>query len=250
MLNRPENSSEVFSFHLVKLPFFSIFGFLFRPAHLRVVPGLKHSENFLAMSLGEPIFSFRRFDFRSVGMFAWWSDAADLDAFLQNPKNRLINEGWHVRMKLYRRWGHVNELKRAVAEQPAPPESQPVVAVTLARLSLLQTLRFVKWGKPVEAQVRDHSGKILALAAMRPFNTFSTFSIWKNEQEMLNMVSGRNRHVDGESHTSAMKERVRKDFHLEFMTMRFAPYEEAGTWNGQSNLTNCRPRQKSQILAL
>ena len=36
--------------------------------------------------------------------------------------------------------------------------SQPIVSVTLARMKMLQVLRFLRWGKPVERFVRDHTG--------------------------------------------------------------------------------------------
>ncbi len=177
----------------------------------------------------------RRFNFKTVAMFAWWNAESHLDDFLNDPTNLFFKKGWHVRMRPYRRWGQISELEDIVVNpQLAPLDDKPVVAVTIARLNIFETLRFAKWGKPVEAQVRDHTGKTMALAAIRPFNTFSTFSIWRNEREMLNMVSGRHRELDGESHKHAMLERVRKDFHFEFMTMRFVAFQEAGTWNGRN----------------
>jgi len=69
---------------------------------------------------------------------------------------------------------------------------------------------------------------------MRPLGTFSTFSIWKNEDEMLGMVYGRHQDL---AHGNAMKERSRKDFHHEFTTMRFTPVGEFGSWRGKSNYT-------------
>lgn len=69
---------------------------------------------------------------------------------------------------------------------------------------------------------------------MRPLNVFSTFSIWDNESEMLNMVRGHDAIKDGKSYHLAMKERSRKDFHHQFITMRFKPFKEIGTWNGKA----------------
>jgi len=34
-----------------------------------------------------------------------------------------------------------------------------------------------------------------------------------------------------------MKERNRKDFHVEFTTLRFQPLEEYGSWKGKSTYT-------------
>ncbi len=226
-----ESSKEIFSFHLLKLPLTKVPFYLL--GSMNNVSGLKHSEKLLTMNLGTPITSSSRYNVRNAAFFAWWKEEPSLDEFLESPSGALFHSGWHVRMKLYRRWGQISELKNAIVTPELEKHDQSIVAVTLARLNVFQTARFIKWGKPVERQVRDHQGQVLALAAIRPINTFSTFSIWKNESEMINMVHGRNRE-DGDSHNAAMKERVRKDFHHEFMTMRFAPFKEIGTWGGKS----------------
>jgi hypothetical protein len=227
-----ESSNEIFSFHLTKLPLTSALFFLFGPTNK--VSGLNHSERFLTMNLGAPIASSSRYNFKDTAFFAWWKDEHFLNEFLESPSGGLFSSGWHVRMKLYRRWGQVSELKDAFVNPELAKSDKSIVAVTLARLKIPQTARFIKWGKPVEAQVRDHHGQTMALAAIRPLRTFSTFSIWKNEFEMVNMVHGRNQ-ADGESHKLAMQERLRKEFHHEFTTMRFTPFKETGTWNGKSN---------------
>lgn len=184
------------------------------------------------MNLGESILAAHRYNFKSFGVFAWWRDEQDLENFLQQSPHRIFNEGWHVRLKLYRRWGEIGEIKEALVDSTLAVPQEPVVAVTLARLKLWHLFRFIKWGKPVETQVRNSSGQRLALAALRPLNTFSTFSIWENEAEMVKMVQGRM-----QSHQLAMQERNRQDFHYEFTTLRFRPIKEVGTWNGQSGFT-------------
>ncbi len=179
-----------------------------------------------------------RYNLKTVAFFAWWNEESSLSDFLKQPAHKFLEDGWHVRMRLYRRWGEVAELKKAIVIPDLATPDKPLVAVTLARLNILETRRFMRWGRPVESQVRAHNGKNLALAALRPLRTFSTFSIWKNESEMLNMVSGKTKLGDGDSHKLAMQERVRRDFHHEFTTMRFVPSKEIGTWNGKSNYTS------------
>lgn len=228
-----EISGEIFSFHLIRLPLKKV-PFFFLGATNKV-SGLKHAERFLTMNLGTPIASSSRYNFKNVALFACWQEERFLNEFLELPSGSLFSNGWHVRMRLYRRWGKISELKDAIVFPEIIKPDHPVVAVTLARLNIFQTARFIKWGKPVEAQVRDHHGQNIALAAIRPPNTFSTFSVWKNESEMTNMVHGK-KQSDGDSHRSAMQERIRKDFHLEFTTMRFAPFKEVGTWESKSNL--------------
>ena len=196
-----ESSNEIFSFHLMKLPLMKVPFFLLKPTDK--FSGLLHSESFFTMNLGTPILFSSRYNFNTVAFFAWWKEEYFLNQFLESPSLRFFSNGWHVRMKLYRRWGQVSELKDANLSPELAKPDKSVVAVTLARLNILQTARFIKWGKPVERQVRDHQGQTMALAAIRPLNTFSTFSIWKNESELMNMVNGRHQQ-DGDSHKLAM----------------------------------------------
>jgi hypothetical protein len=111
-----------------------------------------------------------------------------------------------------------------------------VVAVTVARMRLLEVPRFLRWGKPVERQVRDHPGTTLALAAFRPPHTISTFSVWRTVREMEGMVHGRSGAPADRRHADAMVERRRRDFHHEFATFRFRPLAEHGTWEGRTGI--------------
>ncbi len=84
-----------------------------------------------------------------------------LDDFLSDsPLGRLLANGWHVRMEFVRRWGHIREF-----------DSLPRVALELddQQLSwllhwlvcdLAGALRFIRWVKPVEEQVRDDPGTL------------------------------------------------------------------------------------------
>lgn len=225
---------EVFTFHLRQVALAGMPRALFaKPA----APGLRHAESFLTMALGNPVLSLRRYALRELATVAWWQHEAALDEFLQSPGGRSFAAGWHVRLRLYRRWGCVRELAAAAVHADAEPRIGPVVGLTLARLKLRETLRFTRFGTPVERQVRDHSGKTMALAAMRPLATFCTFSVWRDEHAMVGMVRGRDVERDGTSHAHAMQERVRRDFHREFTTMRLVPLREVGVWRGRSDHT-------------
>ena len=90
-------------------------------------------------------------------------------------------------------------------------------------------------GRPVEKLVRDHPGTILSLASIRLPRTVSTFSIWKNLKDMTDMVHGHSAVPQPKRHIDAMKERDRKDFHIEFTTLRFRAISESGEWNGKKN---------------
>lgn len=112
---------------------------------------------------------------------------------------------------------------------------KPVVAVTIARMKYTQIPRFLRWGRPVEKQVRDNIGTTLSLASIRYPNTVSTFSIWNTQKEMIDMVHGHSKMPQPKRHVNAMKERNRKDFHFEFTTLRFKPIAEYGEWNNKRN---------------
>ncbi|MDX2089161.1 MAG: hypothetical protein SFX73_14990 [Kofleriaceae bacterium] len=222
---------EIFSYHLIQAPAYSVAARLLSSTALRRVEGLRHAECLLPMKMGHTVALPGRYHLRSLALFAFWNDEAHLDRFLESPPYRVFErQAWHIRLRFYRRWGSYKGLDEATAySQLANPEG-PVVGVTFARLKLTETLRFARWGKPVEMQVRDHPGVLRATVAFRPLRTFSTFSIWRSEQDMLGMVRGRQAELDGTRHREAMKERVRRDFHHEFTTMRLIPLSEHGTW--------------------
>jgi hypothetical protein len=189
------------------------------------------------MGLGAPILSRSRAQFRSLVMFARWDTEDALEEFLgTSGLGRKLASGWHVRLSFLRRWGQVSEFDGLPVLAEEHDMSAPVVAVTLARMRLLQVPRFIRWGKPVEELVRDHPGKTLALAAVRLPNTVSTFSVWRSANEMTDMVNGHSAVPQPERHSSAMAERSRKDFHFEFATLRFRALSEHGAWEGRSSI--------------
>ena len=74
------------------------------------------------------------------------------------------------------------------------------------------------------------------MAAMRPPRTVSTFTVWRSQREMIEMVHGQSSIPHAERHVAAMAERERKDFHSEFTTLRFKPLAEYGQWEGRSDI--------------
>ena len=217
---------ELFSYHLVQAPVHQVAARLITCARLRKVAGLRHAECLLPMRMGHAVTRPGRYHFGALALFAFWENEDALDAFLQAPPYPVFaDNAWHLRLRFYRRWGTYTGFDEATPYEVTP--EGPVVGITVARLRLQETFRFARWGKPVEKQVRDHPGVTKAAVAFRPFNTFSTFSVWRSEEEMLGMVRGR-RQLDGKSHVNAMVERGRRPFHSQFTTMRFIPLAEHG----------------------
>ena len=226
---------SVFTFHLAECGVSQTLRALANSPIPDSVSGLVHAECLVPMMLGRPVAWPWRYRPHQIAMFGVWKNENAIDDFLQTDRlGRTLDRGWHVRMEFVRRWGHV----RALADLPETAmrldDDQPVVAVTLARLRVTQAFRFIRWGKPVEEQVRDDPATTMALAAMRPIGTLATFSIWRTQRALIDMVHGRTQVPAGDRHAKAMQERNRKDFHHEFTTMRFRPISEHGRWQGQT----------------
>ena len=227
---------SLFSYHLVKLPFFvAAKGIVSNPIS-KNTNGLIHSEYMTAMTLGSPIFSPARVLIGQVAVFMQWENETALENYLeQDSFGSVLAKGWHVRLSFIREWGKFSGFKLPDHKDRLESENAPVVAVTIARMKPFAVPRFIHWGRPVEKLVRDHPATTLSLAAVRFPNTVSTFSIWKTQKEMTEMVHGHSAVEKPKRHSAAMKERERKDFHFEFTTLRFKPLAEFGIWKGQSN---------------
>lgn len=205
------------------------------PIKSRKINGLIHAETMTAMILGSHIFSKSRFFNREIVVFAQWDNENYLNEFLEsNSIGKQIAKGWHIRLDFLRQWGKISGFQIPVSETKTDDE-KPVVAVTIARMKYSQIPRFLRWGRPVEKQVRDDDETTLSLASIRYPNIISTFSIWKTQKAMNNMVRGHSKVPQPERHINAMKERDRKDFHFEFTTLRFRPLAEFGEWNHKQN---------------
>lgn len=228
---------NVFSFHLAACGIATTLRAVALPPTSRTVPGLVHAECLVPMTLGQPVALPSRYRPHQIAVFAAWQGEAAIEEFFHSCSlGHALAAGWHVRMEFVRRWGSVRALDGLPLVAREHRDDQPVVAVTLARLRISQAFRFVRWGKPVEEQVRDNPATTIALAATRPIGTLSTFSIWRTQRAMTDMVHGRSSAPSAKRHARAMVERNRKDFHHEFTTLRFRPMSEHGTWEGRDRL--------------
>jgi hypothetical protein len=224
------------TFHLAEVPRRVGARAILRPLG-RTVDGLDHAECLSLMRLGAPTVSPDRLQLRRLAVFAQWRDEAALERFLaRDPLGRALDGGWHVRLEFLRRWSTLAALPGLPVRAGTWERDEPVAAVTLARMRLPEVPRFLRHGKPVERLVRDHPGVTLALAAVRPPRTISTFSVWRSVREMEEMVHGRSQVAEPARHATAMAERERRDFHREFATYRFRPLSEHGTWQGRRGI--------------
>jgi len=229
---------SVFTYHLAKTNPISALKVLLSPPKARNTPGLMHAECMTAMTLGSAIFSTSRILMGQVVLFAQWENEAAIDQFLKSTHiGSIFAKGWHTRLMLTRQWGKITEFGISNENMEADiSDTAAVVVVTLARMRFLEIPRFIHWGRPVEKLVRDHPDTALSLASIRFPRTVSTFSIWRSQEQMQDMVYGKSNIHDPKRHVNAMRERDRKDFHVEFTTLRFKPISEFGEWNGRTNI--------------
>jgi hypothetical protein len=228
---------SVFSYHIVKASYFSALKAILFPPKPKNIPGLIHAECMTVMTLGSPIFSPSRMLARQLVVFAQWESEDSIDKFLINTElGAMLAKGWHTRLIFLRQWGRISQFNITDNSLQFDEKDSPVVAVTLARMKLFEVSRFIRWGRPVEKLVRDHPGATFSLASIRLPRTVSTFSVWKSQKEMTDMVHGHSAVPYPKRHVNAMRERERRDFHFEFTTLRFKPISEFGEWNGRKNM--------------
>ncbi|MGK7390698.1 MAG: hypothetical protein ACNS60_10110 [Candidatus Cyclobacteriaceae bacterium M2_1C_046] len=228
---------SVFTYHLVKTSYFSALKAMFFPPKAENTPGLIHAECMTVMTLGSPVFSPSRMLVRQVAVFAQWESESAINSFLENDNfGKILKKGWYTRLTFMRQWGKISGFEIPNEEHQFESPDSPVVAVTLARMKLPEVPRFIHWGRPVEKLVRDHPGTALSLASIGLPRTVSTFSIWRSQKEMTDMVHGHSAVPNPKRHSEAMKERDRKDFHYEFTTLRFKPISEFGEWGRRTNI--------------
>lgn len=226
---------SVFSYHIVKLPFLTAIKIMIFPIKKDHIEGLIYAETMSLMTLGSPIYSLTRFFNTKIVVFAQWENENAINQFLVSHHfGKKLAKGWHVRLAFLRQWGKISGFQLPELSAATDKENAPVVAVTIARMKYTEIPRFIKWGRPVEKLVRDHAGTTIALASVRYPNIISTFSIWKTQKEMTDMVFGHSKMPQPKRHINAMKERDRKDFHFEFTTLRFKPIAEYGKWNNEA----------------
>ena len=241
MDNLETHQPEVFSYHLIRFTGLGALRFFLFPPRKGKVPGLEFSLCLFTMNLGHNVFSISRYKFTTLALVARWKDQESVPPFTDSKlSSNSVLSHWHVTMRPYRRWGSYTGPNDAHLYEKANFPGEPVIGLTVAKLKLSQTLRFTKWGKPVEDLVAGHTGKRLATVGMRPPQYFSTFSIWDNEQEMLSMVNGSKKELNGMIHKDAMNERSRKPFHHEFTTMRLLTLKESGSFEGENGFTHLR----------
>ena len=154
-----------------------------------------------------------------AGLIAFWDDDDAFDRFLENdPIGKRFTGGFEARLRPLRAFGAWPGLPADVATSRAVPHDGPVVVLTLGRLRITQTLRFLRASRPAERAAVEHDGMIWGSAAVRP-PFVATVSIWRDAQATAAYAYGGQR----PAHSEAISKQQRKDFHRQSAFIRFAP---------------------------
>ena len=163
---------------------------------------------------------------------AFWDEESALDGFLaQHPAAETLAGGWHTRLSPVHAFGGWPELPDLVGGEPPMDPEEPAAVVTLGRLRLTQTIRFLRANAPA-AGLAVASPHLLASTALARPPFVSTFSLWKTTAAMRDYASGR----AGPGHREAIAAQKRRDFHHESVFARFRPFASHGTWDGRDPL--------------
>ena len=134
--NSIKDKVSIFSYHLIKLPFFEAVRRIFSSPISKNTKGLIHSEYMTAMTLGSPIFSPSRVLIGQVAVFMQWENENALEMYLeQDSFGRTLANGWHVRLSFIRDWGQFSGFKIPTDKDQLKSPNSPVVAVTIARMN-------------------------------------------------------------------------------------------------------------------
>lgn len=223
-------SRSIASVHIADLGIGAALGFNRRSPKSGSIDGLLHANVAVATPLrrsGLPTPSLRR-----VGFVAFWKDESALDRFLDgHPIADKLAGGWHARLESLRRWGTWPGLSDAVPTSRATDYDGPAVVLTLGRLRLTQTVRFLRASGKAEASAVASPGLIWATALARP-PFVATCSLWDSTRSLATYAYGQR----DPGHPDAIVAQEAKDFHHESAFIRFRPYDSRGSLAGKNPL--------------
>ncbi len=220
------------SFHIADVGSHSLGLLRARPATDRV-PGLRYAEIAIAAPLSGRLLPAPR-PGRVVLMAAWEHDEA-LEQFLANhPLAARLAGGWHVRLQPTRVTGGWAKLQGLPKEEQPMDDEEPAAVLTLGRLRLTQTLRFLRASAAAEELAVGDPALLASTGFARPPSLVATFSLWRNTAAMRAYARG---HADPR-HIEAVRAHSAQPFHHESAFIRFRPYAAQGSWDGRDPLAS------------
>jgi hypothetical protein len=217
----------ILSIHIADLPARSAASMLLRPPRPARVAGLRWGATVLTAPLGPRLLPAPRPG--RVGLIAAWDGDAQLQRFLERDAiAAAFAGGFHARMRAVHTFGSFAPLEGLLADEPDIGEEEPAAVLTIGRLRLGETLRFLRASAAAEGLATSSPGLVAAMGLARPPRLVSTFSLWRGKRAMRSYASG----GDGPAHRDAVRAHAVRPFHHESAFIRLRPYVIAGTLEG------------------
>jgi hypothetical protein len=225
------------SFHLAEVSKLAGLRLLRRATPPEFAPGLRYAALTAAAPLGAG--RLPRPDPGRVGLIAAWDDDEAIDRFLaEHPLAQALRGGWHARLAPTHIFGAFPPLDGLVADAPpAMSAEEPAAVLTIGRLRLSQTLRFLRASAAAERLAVGDSSMLRGTGLARPPGLVATFSLWRSMREMRAYAGGR----AGPEHRAAVKAHAQRPFHHASAFIRFRPYGAEGEWDGENPLGQTLP---------
>ena len=169
---------------------------------------------------------------RRVGLVSFWDDEAAVDAFeATNETAAALAGGFRMRLAPLRAHGSWPGLDDDVPKARHVEYDGPAAVLTLGRLRLSQTIRFLRTSGKAEAATANAPGMLWATALARP-PFVATCSLWESSDAIAKYA------FDDASaaHPSAITAGRRKPFHHQEAFIRFRPVASAGSLAGTNPL--------------
>jgi hypothetical protein len=194
------------------------------------VPGLRHAD----IAVTGPLSAKRRRPptLGRTGLVAFWDDDDALERFLaDHPVAAALAGGWHARLEPLRSFGTWPGLDEDLPHERATPYDGPAIVLTLGRLRLPRTIRFLRTSGQAERSAVSSPGFVWGTAMAKP-PFVATCSVWESTRALATYAYG---HRDP-GHPNAIAADAAKPFHHQSAFVRFRPYAMAGSLGGRNPL--------------
>ena len=219
------------SVHFADVGARSAFSFVRKVPRPGEISGLRHADVALTAPLSASLLG--RPDPGRVSFVAFWDGDDALDGFMAgHPTAAKLAGGWHVRLAPLRAYGSWPGLPSDTPTSRVVEHEGPVAALTLGRLRLSQSVRFLRASAKAEARVIGAPGLLWATGLARP-PFVSTFSLWESTRALATYAFGR----ADPAHPEVIAESETKPFHHQQAFIRFRPYRSVGHLDGRNPLT-------------
>jgi hypothetical protein len=217
----------ILSIHIADVPAHTAATALARPPRPGRVAGLRYGTTVLTAPLSPHLLPVPRLG--RVGLIGAWDCDEDVDRFLADDRLAAIFAGgFQARMRAVHAFGSFAPLDGLVGEDPDIGGQEPAGVLTIGRLRLRQTVRFLRASAAAEGLAASSAGMIAATGLARPPRLVSTFSLWRGKQAMRAYAGG----GEGPAHRDAVRAHAARSFHHEAAFIRLRPYAIEGALDG------------------